>query len=411
MSNSIRLAVIGGFPPDIQGEANYNGSVFQEFFRLYPDIQVKLFAHKTGYKVTQSVLSENAEVVRITGHGSRFRRTLSVIILFFRLVRYGPNVIHFQGVHTPLYGGLWGEPLLLILLYFKVFSTSKLIYTLHSTWKKNDLELLFGEKSLKRPFKLLLTTYYGIYLKTVLFCCNKFRILTTGYEYKEAELFISSWKVSLSKIDFELHPCANPLDNLVALNHESKRKIGYEDRILIICSGFIRRDKNLHQLISAVAQLKMSHHNLVLYIVGKALRPEDQDYYKELIKMVERMNISDNIIINNSFLSDEVLGVYFSAADIVAIPYGRVIGASGPIHHAMSRGKHIVASNLGHNQGLKGIIDLFEPESVSSLTLALNNAIIKSKCGLNQACLDYANQHTWNRLAKDYFNIYVDKYE
>jgi glycosyltransferase involved in cell wall biosynthesis len=413
MNDKIRLAVIGGYPPNIQGEANYNGLVFDEFHRLYPSVDITIFAHKIEKLsiYTKPNQNKNLKISRITGKGSRFKRSFDVLILFLRVLHFRPNIIHFQGVHTPLYGGFWGEPILIILFYFKFFSKVKQFYTLHSTWKKNDLDSLFKEKNIQKPLKFLLVHYYQFYLKSVIFSATKFRILTAGYKYDESELFIKSWNLNKNKIDFELHPCSQPIESISIINKECKNSLGYSDKTVILCSGFLRRDKNLHKLISSVASLLEKHSDILLMISGKALREEDEIYYNELLALVSELNIESNVIINNNFLSDDLLDTFFNAADIVAIPYGRVIGASGPIHHAMSRGKYIVASNIGHNVGLKGIIDLFDSNSIESLTQALQNAIIKSKNGLNQESLKYAKDHTWSDLANEYFNIYVDNYE
>ena len=66
----------------------------------------------------------------------------------------------------------------------------------------------------------------------------------------------------------------------------------------------------------------------------------------------------------------------------------------------------MLASDVGQNRGLKGVIELFEPDDVASFARAIGN-ILDSDPKMRQAtALDYARRHTWEHLAGSYMDDY-----
>ena len=64
------------------------------------------------------------------------------------------------------------------------------------------------------------------------------------------------------------------------------------------------------------------------------------------IDLISKLNIGDKIILNDDFIPDEKVGMFFSAADLVALPY---ISAtqSGVIQIAYNFDKPVVATPVG----------------------------------------------------------------
>lgn len=88
-----------------------------------------------------------------------------------------------------------------------------------------------------------------------------------------------------------------------------------QDKKLVLFFGLIRNYKGLDMLLDAFNELK-SHPELVLVIAGEFY--EDKQPYLDL---VEKYGISEQVIIHGKFIANEEVKLYFSAADLVALPY------------------------------------------------------------------------------------------
>ena len=84
---------------------------------------------------------------------------------------------------------------------------------------------------------------------------------------------------------------------------------------LILFFGIIRKYKGLKLLLKAIAKLE-NKENLKLIIAGEFY--EDRDQYTKLIR---KLNLESNVIVNAGFVDENKVKYYFCAADLVAQPY------------------------------------------------------------------------------------------
>ena len=87
------------------------------------------------------------------------------------------------------------------------------------------------------------------------------------------------------------------------------------DKQLILFFGLIRNYKGLDMLLDAMNELK-SNKNINLVIAGEFY--EDKQPYLDLIK---KYGIEDQVILHGKFIANEDVKLYFSAADLVTLPY------------------------------------------------------------------------------------------
>ncbi len=87
------------------------------------------------------------------------------------------------------------------------------------------------------------------------------------------------------------------------------------DKQLVLFFGLIRKYKGLDMLLDAMNELK-SNPNIVLVIAGEFY--EDKQPYLDLIK---KYGIENQVILHGKFIANEDVKLYFSAADLVALPY------------------------------------------------------------------------------------------
>lgn len=88
-----------------------------------------------------------------------------------------------------------------------------------------------------------------------------------------------------------------------------------EDRVVLFF-GFVRRYKGLKYLIEAIALARSAVPNIKLLIVGEFW--EDERNYRE---QVRRLGLSDVVRVYNTYVPNDKISVYFSAADVVVLPY------------------------------------------------------------------------------------------
>jgi glycosyltransferase involved in cell wall biosynthesis len=174
--------------------------------------------------------------------------------------------------------------------------------------------------------------------------------LFTRYFLKSCDAFITmSEKVMQDLRLFEktkpAQLVAHPLyDNFGAIiaKTEARKKLGLpESEKIILFFGFIRQYKGLDLLLEAMADERIKQAGIMLLVAGEFY--EDEKPYRELI---DRLNISERLILKTDFIPDSEVRYYLSAADAVIQPY-RNATQSGVTPLAYHFEKPMVVTNVG----------------------------------------------------------------
>jgi glycosyltransferase involved in cell wall biosynthesis len=181
------------------------------------------------------------------------------------------------------------------------------------------------------------------------------------------------------------------------LDMEEARKIlSINDEFVILSFGLIRKYKGIPYLIKAFEQLpseilKKSR----LLIVG-----EIWESRKELLDQIKNSPSHNKITLIDEYVPDERINIYFSAANIVVLPYLRA-SQSGIAHIAMTFGKPVIVSEVG---GLKESMANYEgtffvpPGDVDSIRKAILNQFGEKK--------HYeAPDQGWERIINSYIEL------
>jgi glycosyltransferase involved in cell wall biosynthesis len=97
---------------------------------------------------------------------------------------------------------------------------------------------------------------------------------------------------------------------------EARKKLNIEkDKHIVLFFGLIRNYKGLDMLLDAMNELKQNA-NITLVIAGEFY--EDKQPYLDLIK---KYDIENQVVLHDKFIANEDVKYYFSAADLVALPY------------------------------------------------------------------------------------------
>ncbi|MBN2462047.1 MAG: glycosyltransferase family 4 protein [Dehalococcoidia bacterium] len=179
-----------------------------------------------------------------------------------------------------------------------------------------------------------------------------------------------------------------------------------DDKTNILFVGRLERRKGLAYLLNACARVKASFPNLRLIVVGPGtiLRSRYE-------KMVEDMNLTNNVVFTG-FVPSIELPSYYRSADIFCAPATGGESFGIVLLEAMACGKPVIATNI---QGYASVLAhgdeglLVPPKDIDSLAQALlsllNDKSLRLKMGEKGKIK--AEKYSWPNLARqitDYYN-------
>jgi D-inositol-3-phosphate glycosyltransferase len=157
---------------------------------------------------------------------------------------------------------------------------------------------------------------------------------------------LNSFKVNIP-IAFNPHPLYDNYGSMITREEALKKLDLNSGYSYLLFFGFIRTYKGLDLLLEAFADSRFRNRKLKLIIVGEFY--ESDTPYKEII---EKHNIADDIILNDRFIKEEEVALFFSAADLVVQPY-RSATQSGVTQIAYHFEKPMLVTDVG---GLSEIV-------------------------------------------------------
>lgn len=123
---------------------------------------------------------------------------------------------------------------------------------------------------------------------------------------------------------------------------DAKRQLGLEGEFVVMTFGLVRTYKGIPYLVEAFNRLPDDiAEDSTLLIVG-----EIWDDKTDLMDAVQSSPYSDKIRLIDDYVPDSDVPTYFSASDIVCLPYLRA-SQSGVAHMAANFGKPVVVSSVG----------------------------------------------------------------
>jgi len=168
----------------------------------------------------------------------------------------------------------------------------------------------------------------------------------------------------------------------------------HSDKVLLFF-GYIRAYKGLHLLIHAMPEI-LRKVTTKLLVVGEFY--EDQDKYRTLI---DDLGLTSHVIIEANFVPNEQVHQYFSAADVVVLPY-KSATQSGIVQIAYHFNKPCIVTNVG---GLAEVVlqnetgFVVEPDD----PVAIANAVVRfytENCEIRFAAAINREKHkySWDKL-------------
>ncbi len=190
-----------------------------------------------------------------------------------------------------------------------------------------------------------------------------------------------------------------------------KDQFGAEGRPLILTFGLLSPNKGIEYAIEAVARVARELPEVLYFVVG-ATHPEVRKHYGESYRLsleerVRRLEVEENVVFHNRYVTLEELIKFLVAADIFLAPYlVREQAVSGTITYALATGKAIVSTPSWYAEemlaGGRGILVPFrDPEAMAEALLDLLRDETK-RDRLRKAAYEFGRQLVWREVAGRY---------
>ena len=284
-------------------------------------------------------------------------------------VREHFDVVHFQGVGTPLLDQFFLKPLIRHL---------PVVLTVHDVkphYERFVSRASFIKRSLQIPHRLIV-----------------------HYEDGKRQL-VDRWGLCADHIDVIPHGIMrlqNPPDPA-----DARKKLNLpSDRQIILFFGAIRPNKGLDILLKALEIIKSRNRRVLLVIAGGLLGRFSFESYSDMIR---KSDLSEYVQSFIHFIPEEEVDYFFAASNLVVLPYLKFEAQSGVLLRAYAHKKPVVVSDIGAmgefvSSDKVGLI--VEPGTVEPLAEAVINAL--DSLDKFQSCYgpELENKYSWEHIAE-----------
>ena len=299
------------------------------------------------------------------------------------------------------YGGLLGESLFILFLLLKLVHIP-LCITLHSLWLPDQAEERIYEKTNSK----ILSRFGKWYLKIFTYLLSRFPqklfLLVNIKRSRLADEFCQAYHIPQYKVKEEVHGAWVEKTQFQSKVKKSNR---------MICLGVLNPSKGYEFTIKAMKEVSKKFPESSLLIVGSAPPTnidEGRKYIEKLRSMVKEYRLSESLVIEERYISDDEFNEYLSTSAIVILSYSRTVGGSGIMHKAMTYRVPIIVTASGHFEELSQFISIVPPRNADALAIEIirifgsenyRNSLIKNY-------EKYISDHDWSVVTKGNFEEY-----
>ncbi|RMD94964.1 MAG: glycosyltransferase [Calditrichaeota bacterium] len=309
----MKITLISTAYPLRGGIAQYTGILYRELQKKH---EVNVITFKRQYPKflfpgkTQQESSKNASIKIESEAIIDSINPMTWLRVFLKIKKNKPDLIIFK-YWMPFFAPCFGT----ITWLTKRFTTTKILYICDNVMPH---ERRPGDRLLTR-FALGKADFFIVQSNVVK---NDLLELLPNANYKKVA-----------------HPVYDIFGKLIEKN-KARKELGIVTPRVILFFGFIRAYKGLDLLLEAMPEI-LKNLELKLLVVGEFY--EDEQKYRQLI---DKLGIADQVIIHSDFVPNENVYLYFSAADVVVLPY-KSATQSGIVPLAYHFNKPCIVTDVG----------------------------------------------------------------
>jgi len=179
--------------------------------------------------------------------------------------------------------------------------------------------------------------------------------------------------------------------------------------------GFGFRYKGWEKSIHAAALLKERHPDVFftgLFSESTFNKVDHQTYYDELMRLVDKLGVQENVAIIRGYQSEAALDSYMRTNQVVVFPYvshpqHEVFGVSGAARVAMSKMAPVVTTSVNHFADVPTLKADTPEEIAAALDRMFSNPLARKTQVERQ--LEYLNENTWERVALRHVQLFTSR--
>ncbi len=301
----------------------------------------------------------------------------SLIKILFFVLKKKPDIVHFHQIKIPFIE-LWIYKLIRL-------KNIKVVISPH------DIKPFEG-KALTPFLKYVYKTADGIIIHSKEDFKTLNDYITENEQSKISNIHVGEYSLLSKNISIE----------------EARNILGIaENKKVILFFGYIRRYKGLDILLESVKILKEKHPEIFLIVAGK-----DIEGFNKYQKIIDKFDIEDNILKRIEYIPVDETSIYFSAANVVVLPY-RNIYQSGVVYLAYAHSKPVIVTNVG---GLPDITEdgksgyIVEPNNPEDLAGKIDKMFVSPSSLEKMGEYGYQmakDKFSWEQAAEKTFNLYL----
>ena len=228
-----------------------------------------------------------------------------------------------------------------------------------------------------------------------------------------ATKILRTYNVPLSKIEIIQHGC--PDVPFVESNKVKSSLFGLKGKTVLSTFGLLSRSKGIQYVIRALPELVEKYPEILYLVIGEThpevRKFEGERYRKKLIKLVDDLDLYENVKFHNRFLREREVIKYLQATDIYITPSlepNQI--SSGTLVYAMGAGKAIIATPYLHAQEAlaegRGLLCKFRDHR--SIRDDINQLLEdeKQRRNMQRKVYSYSRDFTWAVVAKRYAELF-----
>ena len=195
---------------------------------------------------------------------------------------------------------------------------------------------------------------------------------------------------------------------------EHKRGLGLPNRPLILTFGLIRPDKGVEEALKALAKVKEETSGFLYVLLGEThpahRRANGESYREGLERLVQELELEDNVRFEPRFVDREELLRWILACDLYLTPYPNLDQiTSGTVAYAVACGRCVVSTPFWHAQELlaEGRGVLVPPQDPDAMAKAIVELLAdpKRREEIQRRAYDFGRGMIWPLVGKQHLDL------
>jgi glycosyltransferase involved in cell wall biosynthesis len=186
----------------------------------------------------------------------------------------------------------------------------------------------------------------------------------------------------------------------------------YKSEHTIIQAGFLFRYKGWEDSLKAIHILKEKYSDVFftgLCSESDHNKEEHQIYYNELMDLITKLDMQENVALIRGYQSEESWDSYFRTNKIAVFPYvsapgHEVFGASGAVRVAMSKYLPVITSHANHFSDLPTIKAGTAEQMAQEIDKLFSDIKLVDEQLKKQ--VDFLDKNSWSKIAEQYIKLF-----